>query len=131
MVLHKRRTQRFFSYCSFILLRQVISSRGHSYNYVIFIRSCLEYMARCATPLIHVWCCTCITCIEHVYYTYIYYRSCNTHIFLYMQYMYNCIKDVVPYIKYMCRIYMCITCVKHVYCRWTRPQAIVLMIVSI
>ncbi len=42
--------------------------------------------ANIATSVMHVWCCRCITCVEHGYYTCICYL-CITHIFLYMSNM--------------------------------------------
>ncbi len=58
----------------------------------------LVYMASCATPVIYVCCLRCITCVEHVYYTCIYY-TCIIPIFLHI---------------YVCCL-RCITCVEHVY----------------
>ncbi len=64
-------------------------------------------MTNCATPVIHVWCFSWITCVKHVYYTCICYR-CITLLFLYIcnvqytpvlhMYFYRCI----------CRLYNCI-----------------------
>ncbi len=42
-------------------------------------------MASCATPVMHVWCFMCITCVEKLYYTCICY-TCNTPVFLLILY---------------------------------------------
>ncbi len=93
----------------------------------------MYYMVNCATPVIHVWCCMCITCIEHMYYTYIrytcivpvflqdihlYYTCIPTHIlYLYFYRIYTCITQVFLHIYFMCMLYTCISCLKHVYYR--------------
>ncbi len=76
----------------------------------------MYYMVNCATPVIHVWCCMCITCIEHMYYTYIRY-TCIVPVFLQdIHLYYTCIPTHILYL-YFYRIYTCITHVfLHMYC---------------
>ncbi len=72
-------------------------------------------MASCATPVIHVLCFRCITCVEmHMYHMCSRY-TCNTNMYI----IYTYITHVVLHMQYMFMIYTYYTCssthVIHVY----------------
>ncbi len=75
------------------------------------------YMASGATPVIHVSCFRCITCVKiQVYYMCSRYM-CNNMFYKCKCIEYTYITHVVLHLYYMCKIYTCITCVKQVYYR--------------
>ncbi len=67
----------------------------------------LVYMASCATPVIYVCCLRCISCVEHVYYTCIYY-TCIIPIFLHI---YVCCLRCITCVLHMYLLYMYYTCI--------------------
>ncbi len=46
----------------------------------LLLNICTGYMARCATSVIHVWCCRSITCVKIQVYYMCSRHMCNTHV---------------------------------------------------